>query len=51
MFVQGQLTIQKYKDKQHIERTSVEISTSNVQILEKKLKEGDQLPDEVVPEA
>jgi len=51
VFVQGRLQVQKYKDKQHIERTSVEISASNVQILEKKPKEGDGLPDEVLPEA
>src|SRR5215831_13122804 len=39
VFVQGKLQIQKYKDKQHVERTSIEISASNVQILEKKPKE------------
>src|SRR6266568_8895025 len=49
VFVQGKLQVQKYTDKQHIERTSVEISASNVQILEKKPKEGDGLPDEVLP--
>ncbi len=48
VFVQGKLQINKYKDKQHVERTSVEISASNVQILEKKPKEGAHLPDEVV---
>jgi single-strand DNA-binding protein len=51
VFVQGKLVIRTYQDKQHIERVSVEINTSNVQILEKKLKEGDELPDEVLPEA
>ena len=50
VFVQGRLQVQKYKDKQHIERTSVEINASNVQILDKKPKEGDGLPDEVLPE-
>src|SRR5215831_18573827 len=39
VFVQGKLQIQKSKDKQHVERTSIEISASNVQILEKKPKE------------
>jgi single-strand DNA-binding protein len=51
VFVQGRLQVQKYKDKQHIERMSVEINATNVQILEKKPKQGDQLPDEVLPEA
>ena len=50
VFVQGRLQVQKYTDKQHIERTSVEINASNVQILEKKPKEGDGLPDSVLPE-
>ncbi len=50
VFVQGQLKIQKYKDKQHLERTSVEINATNVQILEKKPKEeGEHLPDDVLP--
>jgi len=49
VFVQGRLQVQKYTDKQHIERTSVEINATNVQILEKKPKEGDGLPDEVLP--
>ena len=50
VFVQGKLHIQKYKDKQQVERTSVEVSASNVQILDKKPKE-DELPDSVLPEA
>ena len=49
VFVQGKLQTQKYKDKQHVERTSVEVSASNVQILNKKPKE-DELPDSVLPE-
>ena len=49
VFVQGRLQVQKYKDKQQVERTSVEINATNVQILEKKPKEGDGLPDEVLP--
>ncbi len=49
VFVQGKLQMKKYKDKTtQAERLSVEISASNVQILEKKPKEGDHLPDEVV---
>ncbi len=51
VLVQGKLQMHKYRDKTQAERLSVEISASNVQILEKKSKEGDQLPDEVVPEA
>ena len=51
VFVQGKLQMKKYKDKTtQAERLSVEISASNVQLLEKKPKEGDQLPDEVLPE-
>ena len=49
VYVQGKLQINKYKDKQQVEHTWVEISASNVQILDKKPKEGDQLPEEVVP--
>jgi single-strand DNA-binding protein len=49
VFVQGKLQLKKYKDKTtQAERLSVEISASNVQLLEKKPKEGEQLPDEVV---
>ncbi len=49
VFVQGKLQIKKYKDKTtQAERLSVEISASNVQIFEKKPKEGDQLPEEIV---
>ncbi len=50
MFVQGKLQINKFKDKQQIERTSVEISAANVQLLEKRQK-GDDLPDSVLPES
>jgi single-strand DNA-binding protein len=50
VFVQGKLQLKKYKDKtSQAERLSVEISASNVQILEKRQK-GDDLPEEVVPE-
>jgi single-strand DNA-binding protein len=48
VFVQGKLQIRTYKDKQQVERTSVEVNATNVQILEKKPKEGD-VPDEVLP--
>ena len=49
VFVQGKLQMKKYKDKTtQAERLSVEISASNIQLLEKKPKEGEQLPDEVV---
>ncbi len=49
VFVQGKLQMKKYKDKTtQAERLSVEISASNVQILEKKPKEGEQLPDDVL---
>ena len=51
VFVQGKLQMKKYKDKTQAERLSVEISASNVQMLEKRPKEGDELPDEVLPEA
>ncbi len=50
VFVLGKLQLKKVKDKTQVERLSVEISASNVQILEKKPKEGEQLPDEVSPE-
>ena len=50
VFVQGKLQINKFKDKQQIERTLVEISASNVQLLEKRQK-GDDLPDSVLPES
>src|SRR5881392_2434434 len=45
VFVQGKLQMKKYKYKTQAERLSVEISASTVQILEKKPKEGDNLPD------
>ena len=50
VFVQGRLQMQKYKDKAQVERLSVEINAGNVQLLEKKPKEGDELPNEVLPE-
>ena len=50
VFVQGKLQLRRYKDKQHnnIERISVEIIATTVQLLEKR-KTEDDLPDEVVP--
>jgi single-strand DNA-binding protein len=52
VFLQGKLQIRTYKDKQHnIDRLSVEIIASVVQLLEKKPKEEGDLPDEVLPEA
>jgi single-strand DNA-binding protein len=50
VFVQGKLQLKKYKDKTQVERLSVEFSASNVQLLEKKPKEGD-IPDSALPEA
>ena len=50
VYVQGKLQMKKYKDKSsQAERLTVDISASNVQILEKKPKEGDHLPDDVLP--
>ena len=49
VFVQGKLQMKKYKDKTQAERLSVEISAANVQILEKREKQGDDLPDDVLP--
>ena len=51
VFVQGKLQMKKYKDKTtQAERLSVEISASNVQLLEKRQKEDD-LSDSVFPES
>jgi single-strand DNA-binding protein len=51
VFVQGKLQLKKYKDKQLVERVSVEIIATVVQLLEKRPKEGDELHEEVLPEA
>jgi single-strand DNA-binding protein len=52
VYVQGKLQMKKYTDKtSQVERLSVEISASNVQLLEKRQKEGEELPDSVLPEA
>ena len=49
VFVQGKLQLRRYKDKQHnIERISVEIIASTVQLLGKS-KAEDEIPDEVLP--
>jgi single-strand DNA-binding protein len=50
VFVQGKLGIRPYKDKQQRDRVSVEINASNVQLLEKREKEGEDLLDPVLPE-
>ena len=49
VYVQGKLQIRKYTDKNKTEQTSIEIIAGNVQLLERREKEGDQLPDEVLP--
>ena len=52
IFVQGRLQLRKYKDKNKIERIAVEIVATTIQLLDKKRpKEGDTLPDEVLPQA
>ena len=51
VFVQGKLQLRRYKEKQHnVERISVEIIATTVQLLEKR-KAEDEIPDEVLPEA
>ena len=45
VFVQGKLKQRSYKDKDNIKRLSYEIIASDVQLLEKRQKEGDDLPD------
>jgi single-strand DNA-binding protein len=51
VFVQGKLQLRSYKDKQQIDRISVEIIASVVQLLEKRKAESgdDEIPDEVLP--
>jgi single-strand DNA-binding protein len=51
VFVQGKLQLRKYKDSHQVDKLSVEIIATVVQLLEKKSKEGDELPDSVLPEA
>ncbi len=51
VFVQGKLQVRKYQDRQQNERVSVEITATIVQLLEKRPKEGEGLPEEVLPEA
>ncbi len=48
VFVQGKLQQRPYKDKQHIDRISVEIIATVVQLLEKR-KTDDEIPDDVLP--
>jgi single-strand DNA-binding protein len=51
VFVQGKLQLRPYQDKQKVERVSVEIIATVVQLLEKRKAEpgDDDLPDEVLP--
>jgi single-strand DNA-binding protein len=51
VFVQGKLQLRKYKDRNKADQLSVEIIANDVQLLEKRQKEGDELPDSVLPEA
>ena|SRR5438105_14246684 len=48
VFVQGKLQLRKYTDKAKVERLSVEIIATVVQLLEKR-KAEDEIPDEVLP--
>jgi len=48
VFVQGKLQLRKYTDKNNVERLSVEIIATVVQLLEKR-KAEDDIPDEVLP--
>ena len=50
VFVQGKLQIRKYRDSHQVEKWSVEIIATVVQLLEKR-KADDEIPDEVLPEA
>src|SRR5689334_16054128 len=53
VFVQGKLQMHTYKDRQHggVDRLSVEIIATIVQLLEKRPKEEEDIPDEVLPPA
>jgi single-strand DNA-binding protein len=51
VYVQGKLQLRKYKDRNKADQLSVEIIANDVQLLEKRQKEGDELPDSVLPEA
>ena len=48
VFVQGKLQQRPYKDRQNIDRISVEVIATVVQLLEKR-KADDEIPDEVLP--
>src|SRR5947209_1033600 len=48
VFVQGKLQLRPYKDRQKVERISVEVIATVVQLLEKR-KGEDDIPDEVLP--
>jgi len=49
VFVQGKLQLRPYKDKQHLDRISVEIVATVVQLLEKRPKDEGDIPDDVLP--
>ena len=48
VFVQGKLQLRPYTDKHKIDRISVEVIATVVQLLEKR-KADDEIPDEVLP--
>ncbi len=50
VFVQGKLQLRPYKDKHNTKQVSVEIIASVVQLLEKREKQENKLPDEVLPD-
>src|SRR5438094_181770 len=45
VYVQGKLQLREYKDKNKVDRLSVEITASIVQLLEKRQKDEGDLPD------
>ena len=51
VFIQGKLQLRSYKDKQHIDRISVEIIATVVQLLERRKDEPSEadIPDAVLP--
>jgi len=50
IFVQGRLQKRTYTDKQKIEREAYDVVASNIQLLEKRPKKGEEeFPDEVLP--
>lgn len=53
LFVQGRLQVRKYKDKNKMERTAVEVVAATFQLLDKRRAEpnGDSIPEEILPGA